>query len=188
MNIDPQLLQMTAMEVDSCTENLFILATTSSSLSSPDVSIFEWWINSVNDGNTSALDLLGQLEKSGMGYRLPKSKVIPQIKMQHIYPNGPETQLFQQELNKLKRYLQASESLAADPKFDPCSEETSLYLDGMLSLFQVKGNDQVDETLLIENPGLWEASSGTSTNQLCKRQPSWFPCRRCHCYQSHTWS
>ena len=27
----------------------------------------------------------------------------------------------------------------------------------MLSLFQVKGNDQVDETLLIENPGLWEA-------------------------------
>ena len=27
----------------------------------------------------------------------------------------------------------------------------------MLALFQVKGDDQVDETLRIENPGLWEA-------------------------------
>ena len=144
MNIDPQLLEMTTMELDSCTENLFVLATTSSTLSSPDVRIFQWWINGVNDGDTSALDHLRQLEKSGMGYRLPKSKVIPGIKMKHIYPNGPNTQLFQQELDKLKRHFQAFESLASDPTFDPCSEETSLHLDGMLALFQVKGDDQVE--------------------------------------------
>ena len=156
MSINLQILQTTTREIESCTENLFVLATTSSTLSWPDMKILQWWIDGVNDGNAKALDLLRHLEQSGMGYKLPKWKVIPQIKMKHIYPNGPKTQLFQQELDKLKRYFHASDSLAADPNFDPCSEETSLHLDGMLALFQVKGDDQVDETLRIENPGLWE--------------------------------
>ena len=144
-----------AYELNSCTEALSILARNSSN---PDFVLFQWWIDGINDPNKSALDQLRRLEGCQIGYFLssPMPKAAQQVAMKDVYPEGPDTEDFQNELSSRKRVHEAGKALASLSNFDPCSKETSLYLDGMLGTFGVKGDDQVDELLQIDHYGVWE--------------------------------
>ena len=62
-------------------------------------------------------------------------------------------------------YHHASNFLASIPDFNPCSEVTTLFFDGILNSIGVKGDQEVDELLSIDNPGLWEALDAPAINQ-----------------------
>ena len=154
-------------DLNNCTEKLFVLATNSSSSSSHHLTMFQWWIDCLNNEDMPALHLLQQLEKCGLGYTsfLRSQGATQHIKMKDVYPNGPNTEIFQQALDDLNNYYRASDFLASIPDFDPISDETTLFFDGMLTSFGVEGDEHVNELLSIENPGLWEALDVPPVNQ-----------------------
>ena len=80
-------------------------------------------------------------------------------------PNGPNTEILQQALDDLNNYYRASDFLASIPDFDPSSDETTQFFDGILTSFGVEGDKHANELLSIETPGLWEASDVPPVNQ-----------------------
>ena len=166
-SIHESALEGIKFELENCTEKLFELATNSSTISRHHLTMFQRWIDCLNDGDMPALYPLQQLEKWGLGHTsiLRSQGATQHIKVKDVYPNGPNTEIFQQALDDLNNYYRASDFLASIPDFDPISDETTRYFDGLLTSFGVEGDEHVNELLSIETPGLWEVLDVPPINQ-----------------------
>ena len=166
-SIHESALEGIKFELENCTEKLFELATNSSTISRHHLTMFQRWIDCLNDGDMPALYPLQQLEKWGLGHTsiLRSQGATQHIKVKDVYPNGPNTDIFQQALDDLNNYYRASDFLASIPDFDPISDETTRYFDGLLTSFGVEGDEHVNELLSIETPGLWEVLDVPPINQ-----------------------
>ena len=166
-SIHESALEGIKFELENCTEKLFELATNSSTISRHHLTMFQRWIDCLNDGDMPALYPLQQLEKWGLGHTsiLRSQGATQHIKVKDVYPNGPNTEIFQQALDDLNNYYRASDFLASIPDFDPISDETTQHFDGLLTSFGAEGDEHVNELLSIETPGLWEVLDVPPINQ-----------------------
>ena len=135
--------------VEACTEDLYNMATQSTKACSVDLDICQWWINGINNPNTVVVDHLRQLENRGVGKIQVPTGNYQSVTMKQLHPHGTKTEVFQDELKKLKRYDEASTFLANNP-FQPVV--ATMFLDSLLrtGLLGAKTDKEVDELLAID--------------------------------------
>lgn len=136
--------------VETCTEDLFNMAAQSNTVSSVDLDICQWWINGINNPTTVAVNHLRQLEYRGVGkIQVPKGNY-SSVTMKELYPHGTNTEVFQRELTRIKRYNEVSKFLEENP-FQP--DIATKFLDSLLNtgLLGAKTDEQVDELLTIDS-------------------------------------
>ena len=134
--------------IDRYTEDLYNIATNPTNLSSTNPQFCQCWIDSLNNPNTLALAHLQKYVKnSNMILHHPEASY-DLIAMIDLCPNGPNLQIFQQQIHSLIRFQEASNFLEQNP-FN--QDLASIFLESVLHLMNIHDDQQVDELLLLDS-------------------------------------